>query len=135
MNYDIKCTVCRQWKTVKVDILEFNAWNSGISIEDAMPSLNASDRELLMSQTCSLCLTEDDLNPDTEELPQPADANKKLTETYFETQGNMCPLCGSENINANPFNSDALIAWRDVDCYNCDNTLREFFTMTEVEKL
>lgn len=55
MEYPIKCTICRQWKTVIVDEKEFADWNNGMLIQKAMPNLNADDRELLMSQTCGKC--------------------------------------------------------------------------------
>lgn len=66
MEYPIKCTVCRQWKTVEVDEKEFADWNNGTVIQKAMPNMSADDRELLMSQTCSKCFNamfpDDDLD-------------------------------------------------------------------------
>jgi len=58
-DYPIKCTICRQWKTVKIKESEFKAWNiRGVAIQKAMPNLNEDDRELLISQTCKQCYDE-----------------------------------------------------------------------------
>lgn len=61
--------------------------------------------------------------------------NAELTKIYFDTQGNKCPFCNSDDFCCDLINAEDLHAWRDITCYNCDITWREFFTMTEIEEL
>jgi len=54
-------------------------------------------------------------------------------EKYEESNGNRCPMCNSEHIVAHPFEADNLIAWRRVDCSDCDSEWTEQFTMINIE--
>ncbi len=73
-----------------------------------------------------------------ESFDEPVDGRSeeaKLWDKYNATNGNKCPKCGSEDITGHLFNSNYMHAWRDVDCLDCDETWREFFTMTYIEIL
>ena len=49
------CRVCGTNIELLVDPLDFEAWQEGKYIQDAMPYLSAGERELLISGTCDDC--------------------------------------------------------------------------------
>ena len=51
------CFVCREMKqyTVGTSISAVAAWVSGTMIQEAMPKLNATEREFLISGVCYKC--------------------------------------------------------------------------------
>ena len=52
----VKCHMCRKVHEVTVNAAAFMRWeNREGHIQDLMPELSASERELLISQTCSRC--------------------------------------------------------------------------------
>lgn len=54
---------------------------------------------------------------------------------YEESSANNCPFCDSEHIVGHHFESDNLIAWRHVDCTECQRSWTEQFTMINIEEL
>jgi hypothetical protein len=52
---EIACHSCEIVVDVPVKDEEFQAWKGGQLIQDAMPSLNKDEREMLMSGTCVKC--------------------------------------------------------------------------------
>ena len=56
MLLEIKCIECKKVYRVTVPDDGFMRWISGNAhIQDAMPSVSADDRELLMSHMCGSC--------------------------------------------------------------------------------
>ena len=51
----VTCPFCGAKRTVTAKQNEFDDWNAGVMIQDAMPSLNADDREALMTGICDKC--------------------------------------------------------------------------------
>lgn len=54
------CIVCRAISIVEVDKDEFDRWQNGTCIQDAMPNMSINDRELLINGThpdCTAYLT------------------------------------------------------------------------------
>lgn len=49
------CVVCRQRGQVEVDFDGFCAWRDGAVLQDALPDLDADQRELLMTGTHAHC--------------------------------------------------------------------------------
>ena len=49
------CWNCETSHIVEVPAVGWKAWRSGELIQDALPELNADNRELLMSGTCGDC--------------------------------------------------------------------------------
>lgn len=53
---EITCVNCQTQHTVLVPLQGYRLWASGqAKIQDAMPSLTESERELLMSNICPKC--------------------------------------------------------------------------------
>jgi formate dehydrogenase maturation protein FdhE len=52
---------------------------------------------------------------------------------YMETEGNVCPHCGSGDISGGNFEAEGLYVWRNVECDNCDTTWNENFKMTGID--
>lgn len=53
---EIECIICRTKHTILVPTAGYKKWASGqASIQDALPSLSAEERELLMSNICPAC--------------------------------------------------------------------------------
>lgn len=55
MLLKVKCQYCGKIVSIEVNPDELKRWKSGELIQRAMPSLNASQRELLLSNTCNDC--------------------------------------------------------------------------------
>lgn len=50
-----RCQLCRKSTTMVVDFDGYRAWQNGVNIQDALPEMNADDRELLMTGTHAEC--------------------------------------------------------------------------------
>jgi len=55
---EIACCECDVVVDVPVLNSEFEAWQNGELIQNAMPDLNTDDREMLISKTCPKCWNE-----------------------------------------------------------------------------
>lgn len=62
----IVCRVCNTMHTIMVKSKGYEEWKQGELIQRALPELSASDRELLISQTCPKCW--DEMFPEEDEL-------------------------------------------------------------------
>jgi hypothetical protein len=51
----LKCHHCEASQRVSVNYEDVQAWKDGALIQDALPYLNADQRELLISKTCGPC--------------------------------------------------------------------------------
>ena len=51
----VPCRLCNEAKDLTVNIEGFIAWQGGKLIQEALPELDADDRELLISGTCPTC--------------------------------------------------------------------------------
>lgn len=51
----VKCQWCNSVHHLNIDIADYIAWQRGKLVQDAFPYMSASDRELLISMTCSYC--------------------------------------------------------------------------------
>ena len=51
----VTCPFCGKKETVTAQTIDFLEWNNGVCIQNAMPYLSASDRELLISGICKEC--------------------------------------------------------------------------------
>jgi hypothetical protein len=52
------CRRCGEFHELQPTIAGYIAWHNGVLIQDAMPELSASERELLISGTCGKCFDE-----------------------------------------------------------------------------
>lgn len=53
-----ECPFCFKTGSVRVKLSEFQAWRDGMLIQNAFKSLNADQRELLMTGICPQCWDE-----------------------------------------------------------------------------
>tara|TARA_B100000519_G_scaffold50424_1_gene40728 strand:- start:891 stop:1100 length:210 start_codon:yes stop_codon:yes gene_type:complete len=53
--YEIKCNTCDEAKSVEINPNDLRRWKEGELIQEAMPYLDASQRELLVSGLCGEC--------------------------------------------------------------------------------
>jgi len=60
IKISISCVQCKSFKELSVFQYDFDNWKEGKLVQDAMPYLNAGERELLISQICSKCWTDMD---------------------------------------------------------------------------
>lgn len=58
VNVEIVCPFCGEEHAVEVNLAQFDAWQSGKPIKDAMPNLSATEREQLISHLCPKCQAE-----------------------------------------------------------------------------
>ena len=65
MNIDVTCWKCNTEHLIFVDREEYENWQNGELIQDALFMLSADEREMLMSGTCGECF--DKLFPDQDE--------------------------------------------------------------------
>jgi hypothetical protein len=49
------CHMCREVYCVEVDAVGYEQWKAGELIQNALPTLSAEERELLISKTCDDC--------------------------------------------------------------------------------
>lgn len=76
LNVIVDCIYCRKRFEIKTTVEAFNKWqHEGVNIQDAMPELNANERELLMSNICPECWNK--IFPPEEEEKSLADETKK----------------------------------------------------------
>ena len=55
-NLDIRCRMCGVDHVILVNKDDFKDWYvGGVHIQDAFPYLSASERELILSETCGEC--------------------------------------------------------------------------------
>ena len=52
------CRLCPEVKQITVPVVGFLNWQAGKLIQDALPELDADERELLISGTCHECWTQ-----------------------------------------------------------------------------
>ncbi len=57
-KYYVNCRICRETHTILADEADVYQWQDGGLIQDIMPYLTASERELLISGTCGVCFDE-----------------------------------------------------------------------------
>ena len=57
-EFDVACRMCGEWHTVTANERDVCNWQDGVLIQEAMPYLNADERELLISGTCPVCWIE-----------------------------------------------------------------------------
>lgn len=55
IDYGVCCLWCNKEHNVRVPLSGLIKWESGSLIQDALPTLSAGDRELLISNTCESC--------------------------------------------------------------------------------
>lgn len=65
------CTQCGTVHYIKMEQKSYNAWKSGVSIQNVAPHLSTDERELLISGFCGKCFdlaveVEDNLDPEQE---------------------------------------------------------------------
>jgi transcription elongation factor Elf1 len=61
----------------------------------------------------------------------------KEVKKYIKSKGICCPFCDSENLDAGTMQTDAGIAWQDIECCNCGSSWRdeyELIDMTNIDK-
>jgi hypothetical protein len=73
------CRFCEETHKLHVNAIDFESWKQGELIQNAMPYMDISDRELLISETCGECWEDmfgedDDLDwePQDEAFSDPA---------------------------------------------------------------
>ena len=54
----IKCMLCKKEHIIDMPRSGYDAWCRGVPIQDALPTLSADDRELLISGICGKCYDE-----------------------------------------------------------------------------
>ena len=54
-NLEMMCVFCRKTHSVKVKASQFEAWQNGELIQNAMPDLSPTEREQLISRICPKC--------------------------------------------------------------------------------
>jgi hypothetical protein len=54
----VPCHHCESVQELTVDTVGFNRWIAGELIQEALPELDADQRELLISNTCPKCFGE-----------------------------------------------------------------------------
>ena len=58
MLIEVKCVRCGRVYDVPVDKKEYEKWRNGELIQNAMPNLDTTNRELLISSLCGRCFDE-----------------------------------------------------------------------------
>ena len=54
-SLELPCQMCNEPVTIWFDIADWNDWQGGTLIQDAMPYLDLDEREMLISRTCGKC--------------------------------------------------------------------------------
>jgi hypothetical protein len=52
---------------------------------------------------------------------------------YLQHGGNKCPFCQSDKLDAELFDSETLLAWRQIQCMTCQNWWVDLYTLTGFE--
>ncbi len=55
MKYTVQCWSCHKDHVIEFNRNDYLRWKDGWHIQNAMPYLNADERELLISGTCGTC--------------------------------------------------------------------------------
>ena len=55
VGINVRCWKCESVITIQAALEDIQAWQDGTMVKDAMPYLNAGERELLISRTCDPC--------------------------------------------------------------------------------
>ena len=55
MDVAVTCRSCGKQHVVRVSVDGFAKWKNGMNIQEALPKVSASDRELLISGICPTC--------------------------------------------------------------------------------
>ena len=55
---NVNCMHCDTREQIKVNYADFRAWKNGTLIQNAMPYLDADQRELVQSKICGRCYDE-----------------------------------------------------------------------------
>ncbi|MEY4432355.1 MAG: hypothetical protein RLZZ44_485 [Bacteroidota bacterium] len=55
MKISVSCELCHEKTILEVEQSQLDDWRNGVLIQDAMPQLSNSERELLISGTCEKC--------------------------------------------------------------------------------
>ncbi len=56
----------------------------------------------------------------------------ELGREYLKQDGNLCPFCGSNDLNCGRIEVDSNYAWQDVRCENCEEDWKDTYTLTGV---
>lgn len=56
----------------------------------------------------------------------------EVVKTYLENEGNVCPSCGSTQLQGGDFYSWGIKAIRPVVCLNCKETWEDRYTMDSI---
>ena len=51
----VVCRMCGEIHPIEVDLEGYQQWKAGALIQNALPTLSAGERELLISKTCDDC--------------------------------------------------------------------------------
>jgi formate dehydrogenase maturation protein FdhE len=54
---------------------------------------------------------------------------ENLEKKYLESNGNYCPFCGCDDIEAGHFETDGNTAWRPVECNGCNKEWNEEYAL------
>ena len=54
-NYVLECVSCSQEKSIEANPRDVESWRGGELIQNAMPYLDADQREMFISGTCPKC--------------------------------------------------------------------------------
>jgi DNA-directed RNA polymerase subunit RPC12/RpoP len=54
---------------------------------------------------------------------------------YMDNGGNICPYCGSNDLDCSRFHSDNACAWQNITCSDCKKEWRDVYTLTDIEKI
>ena len=58
--------------------------------------------------------------------------DEEIKKKYLDAGGVLCPYCGSEDITAEPMESDGNEAWCDVSCKNCEKTWKDIYHLVDI---
>jgi len=55
IEFVVRCQMCDCYKSVSCTLDQYDRWQSGEYIQNAIPQLSVDERELLMSKICGDC--------------------------------------------------------------------------------
>ena len=58
INVEMRCPFCGEEHAVEVNLIQFEKWQNGELIQNAMPDLTPTEREQLISGLCLKCQAE-----------------------------------------------------------------------------
>lgn len=53
----------------------------------------------------------------------------------LDHDGEICPYCGSDDVESNSFNADMNYAWCQTICHSCKKVWGEVYTLTDIEEI